>query len=60
MEIIDRKPPKTRLELDARLQGEGMDAKLYSSEESRDKAKWVLKNLRMGNDRKKIAPNELR
>jgi len=55
-----RVPIKDRVELDNRLRDTGTDTKLFSSEEAKDKAKWVLKNYRLGNLRKKIDPRELR
>ena len=54
------KDVKDRLELDHRLRDNGIDAKLFSSEEARDKAEWVLKKLRQGKDRLRIDPRELR
>lgn len=49
-----------RLELDKRLRDNGVDARLFSSDEARDKAKWVLKQIRMGSLRKRIPPGQLR
>jgi hypothetical protein len=54
------KEVKDRLELDHRLRENGVDAKLFSGDEARDKAKWVLKQMRLGNLRKKMRPAELR
>lgn len=54
------KAVKDRLELDKRLRDNGVDAKLFSSDEARDKAKWFLKQVRLGSLRKKIRPEELR
>lgn len=54
------KEVKDRVELDHRLRANGLDAKLFSSEEARDKARWVLKKLRQGKDDLKIDPRELR
>ncbi len=52
------KKVKDRVELDHRLRANGHKG-LFSSDEARDKAKWVLKNVRLGNDRKRIDPREL-
>lgn len=54
------KPPRTRTELDDRLKDNGMDCKLFSNDEAKDKARWVEKQIRLGSYRKKIDPRELR
>ena len=46
--------PKNRLELEERLAKEGFKTTLFRDDESRDKAKWILKQQRMGNLRKTI------
>lgn len=55
-----RSEVKDRVELDKRLKASGLDAKLFSSDEARDKAKWVLKKMRLGEDRKTIKLSEIR
>ena len=51
---------RDRIELDKRLKAIGQDAKLFSTEEARDKAQWVLKKARLGEDRKRIKLSEIR
>lgn len=58
--MTTRVPIRDRVELDKRLKANGVDAKLFSNEEARDKAAWALKNIRLGSLRKRINPAELR
>lgn len=52
--IHTRKKIKNRLELDKRLRGEGQQAPLFKNDEARDKAAWVLKKKRLGEDHKTV------
>ena len=48
------KPPRTRTELDDRLKDQGLDAKLFRDEESKERSRWAEKQLRLGSTRKTV------
>lgn len=61
--LTSRTPVTDRLELDKRLRECGANARLFSSDEARDKAAWALKHMRDGHyrhQRLRIDPTELR
>lgn len=46
--------PKNRLELDEVLRENGQHSTLFRDGESRERAAWILKQIRMGSDRKTV------